>query len=87
MRAPLAALFREGACGVFAEQEGDWVEQGCALGQYVCAAFADSGAPDQPDRARSGRQDRAAGSRRHYRGAALVHADARGGEAARASGD
>jgi len=27
VRAPLASVFREGARGLFAEQEGDWVEQ------------------------------------------------------------
>src|SRR5216684_9017812 len=62
VRASLAAVFWQGARGVFAEQEGDWLEQGGAIGEYVCAAIADSGAHDQPDRAGSRGQNRAAGS-------------------------
>ncbi len=52
VRAPPAAVFREMPRGVYSRQESSGPVENSAAGQHVCAAAADSGTADQPDRQR-----------------------------------
>ena len=82
VRASHAAVLRQDARGLPAEEQGDRPEQDSAHRGRVRAPPADSGAADAGSGADHSGSDRPGGRGRDLRSAALLHDDARRGEAA-----
>ena len=78
-----------GKCHValYSGQESGRPVENSAAGEHVCAAAADSGTADEPNRDRHPAENRSAGSGRRDRSAAPLHGDARGRKAKLADRD
>ena len=82
VRASPAAVLRQNPRGLFTQGQSDRAEQDSAHRQHVRAAPATAGTADAAGGRGRGERDFSARRRGHGRGAALLHDDARGGEAA-----